>query len=344
MSTADSTGTVDRPNGPVVLRHLITGERRGVFIGTTLLIVLIVAGSLTISGFTSASNIKSMLLLTAFLGIACIGQTLVALLGGLDLSIPFVIGSANIATLWLIGKGWPPPLAMAAILFAGLVVGLLNGILSIRLQGQSLIVTLAVGFALVGLTQIVTSIGSEFGGTVYGRVPQWLANFSSLRGSLFGAPLPPVVLLWAVLSGLTLAMVKWTTFGRSLYAVGGNRRAAGYALLSETRAWIGVHALSGLSAALTGIVLLGFTGGGFVGVGDPYLFTTVAAVVVGGTSLLGGRGGYGRTVLGALVLTVLGSLLIGYGLSTAAQQTVLGLLIVPMVALYARSPHPRTLV
>jgi ribose transport system permease protein len=92
---------------------------------------------------------------------------------------------------------------------------------------------------------------------------------------------------------------------------------------------------------LTGILLLGFSGGGYVDVGDPYLFTTVAAVVIGGTSLLGGWGGYGATVIGALVLTVLASLLVGLGLSFAAQQAVFGLLIVPMVALYARAPHIR---
>jgi len=338
-STPTKTGTTAAATPG---RPLLSSDRRSVLIGAVLLVALIAAGALTIDGFSSANNISSMLLLASFLGIACVGQTLVALLGGLDLSIPFVIGSANLATLWLIGKGLPAPLAILVILIVGVVVGVLNGVLSIRIQGQSLIITLAVGFALVGLTQIITSLGSPLGGTVSGRAPDWLTGFSSLSGSSFGIRLPPVVLLWAILAAAALLAIKWTTFGRALYAVGGNRRAAGYALLSERRTWIGVHAISGFTAALTGIVLLGFTGGGFVGVGDPYLFLTVAAVVVGGTSLLGGHGGYGRTILGALVLTVLASLLVGYGLSTAAQQTVLGLLIIPMVALYARSPHPKT--
>ena len=105
--------------------------------------------------------------------------------------------------------------------------------------------------------------------------------------------------------------------------------------------WITAYVVSGAAAAATGVLLLGFSGGGFVGVGDPYLFTTVAAVVIGGTSLLGGWGGYGSTVVGVLVLTVLTSLLIGLGLNYAMQQAVFGLLIVPMVALYARSPHIR---
>ena len=102
--------------------------------------------------------------------------------------------------------------------------------------------------------------------------------------------------------------------------------------------------ISGFFSALTGALLLGWSGGGFVGVGDTYLFLTLAAVVVGGTSLLGGWGGYGLSVIGVLVLQLLNSTLIGWGLSYEGQQFILGLLIIPMVALYARSPHIRTMV
>jgi ribose transport system permease protein len=113
-------------------------------------------------------------------------------------------------------------------------------------------------------------------------------------------------------------------------------------LISERAYWIGVYTISGLFSALTGSLLLGWSGGGFIGVGDQYLFMTLAAVVVGGTSLLGGWGGYGFTVIGVLVLQVLTSFLVGIGLSYEGQQFVFGLLILPMVALYARSPHIRT--
>src|SRR6056297_348732 len=111
--------------------------------------------------------------------------------------------------------------------------------------------------------------------------------------------------------------------------------------ISEFKTWVMVHGISGAMAALTGTLLLGFSGGGFVGVGDPYLFMTVAAVVIGGTSLLGGAGGYGATIIGVLVLTVLGALLVGVGLGPAGQQAVIGVLILPMVAIYARAPHIR---
>ncbi len=129
---------------------------------------------------------------------------------------------------------------------------------------------------------------------------------------------------------------------RYIYALGGNRTSASRLMISERRYWVAAYAISGAASALTGALLLGWSGGGFIGVGQPYLFTTLAAVVIGGTSLLGGAGGYGFTVIGVLVLQVLTSFLVGIGLTFQWQQFIFGLLILPMVALYARSPHIRT--
>ena len=112
--------------------------------------------------------------------------------------------------------------------------------------------------------------------------------------------------------------------------------------ISERGYWVGAYVISGFFASLTGALLLGWSGGGFIGVGDTYLFLTIAAVVVGGTSLLGGVGGYGLSVIGVLILQVITTVLIGWGLKWEAQQFILGLLIIPMVALYARSPHIRS--
>ena len=317
------------------------GVNRGILIGLTLLIVLFIVGSLVVPGFASFWNLRSMLLLAAFLGLASLGQTLVALLGGIDLSIPFVIGSANILLASLFNWNVPPVLACILVILAGAAVGVVNGVLSFRVQGQALILTLGVGFAVVGATQIVTSIGSVYAGNVLGQVPDWLRNVSSIAGTTFGLPLPPVIFVWIAVSIAVVLIMTKTRFGRNFYAVGGNRRAAVRLQISEQAIWVSAHVVSGAVAAATGVVLLGFSGGGFVGVGDPYLFMTVAAVVIGGTSLLGGWGGYGSTIIGVLVLTILTSLLVGLGLSYAMQQAIFGLLIVPMVALYARSPHIR---
>jgi len=338
------------PSDPAA--HPVRPARRGrlrashdvkaVLIGGSLLALLIGIGAWQVEGFASANNVRSILLLASFLGLVALGQTAVALVGTLDLSIPFVIGAANILLAWLFATSLPPVLAILLVASLGTLVGLINGVLGFRLQGQSLIVTLGVGFAVVGGAQIFTSLGSEFSGTVFSEVPDWFSNIAAINGTTFGLPIPPVILIWAIVTAGTVFLVSRTRRGRELYAIGGNRTAAARLSISEWQTWLGVHALSGTMAALTGMLLLGFSGGGFVGVGDPYLFTTVAAVVIGGTSLLGGSGGYGATVIGVLVLQVLTSLLVGFGLGFAAQQAVFGLLILPMVALYARAPSVRS--
>ena len=317
-------------------------ENRSAFIGIMVLSALFSIGSMNIEGFSSANNIKSMLLFASFLGIVSVGQTLVALLGGLDLSIPFIIGAANVGLLYLISLGVPPWLATLIVLGIGTLLGVINGLLSYRLQGQALIVTLGTGFAISGGVQIITSIGSAYGGNVYGTVPPWLTNLAAMNGTTFGLPFPPVIGIWILIVILLIVGMRFTVYGRYLYALGVNRTSAKRVMISELVYWVMVYAISGFFAALTGSLLLGWSGGGFIGVGDQYLFLTLAAVVVGGTSLLGGQGGYGFTVIGVLVLQVLSSFLIGIGLDFEWQQFIFGLLILPMVALYARSPHIRT--
>lgn len=317
---------------------------RSAFIGLIVLLALVIISAFSIEGFLSGPNIKAILLFAAFLGIASVGQTMVALLGGLDLSIPFVIGSSNIALLFLITLGVPSYVAFGFILILGGIVGLLNGVISYRLQGQALIVTLGTGFAVAGFTQIMTSIGSQFAGNVFGTVPKWLSNLAAMNGRFIGMAFPPTIVIWIVVAIVLIVGLRTTSWGRNLYALGGNRRSAALIGISEFRYWVGCYVISGVFAALAGSLLLGWSGGAFIGVGDPYLFTTLAAVVIGGTSLLGGNGGYGFTVIGVLVLQVLTSFLLGIGLEYEWQQFIFGLLILPMVALYGRSPHIRATV
>jgi ribose transport system permease protein len=323
----------------VRLRH---SEYRGILVGIGLLAAIFALGAALVPGYGAWNNVRSIIVLAAFLGIASLGQTLVALVGGLDLSIPFVIGSANILLAFLLAVGLPTALAIAVIALGGALVGAINGRLSYRIQGQSLIVTLGVGFALVGASQIVTTLGTHYSGSVFTQVPAWFSAIASVNGTTFGLPIPPIGVIWGVIALVAVVTLRRARRGREIYAVGDNRTAAARLSISEYRIWMTVHIVSAMAAALTGMLLLGFSGGGFVGVGDPYLFTTVAAVVVGGTSLLGGAGGYGATVLGALVLQTLTSLLVGLGFNYAAQQTAFGLILLPMVALYARAPHIRS--
>ena len=155
-------------------------------------------------------------------------------------------------------------------------------------------------------------------------------------------PATDIILIRIIASIIIIVALRLTKWGRNLYALGGSRLSSSRLSISERGYWIGAYVISGFFAALTGALLLGWSGGGFVGAGDIYLFTTIAAVVIGGTSLLGGYGGYGLSVIGVLILQIVTTVLIGWGLSWEAQQFILGLLIIPMVALYARSPHIRS--
>jgi ribose transport system permease protein len=238
-------------------------EYRGIVIGVALLAAIFAIGSALVPGYGAWNNVRSILVLAAFLGIASLGQTLVALVGGLDLSIPFVIGSANILLAFLLAAGLPTALAIILIALGGALVGAINGQLGYRIQGQSLIVTLGVGFALVGASQIVTTWGSQYSGSVFTQAPAWFSALASVNGQTFGLPIPPIALIWAVIALIAVVTLRRARRGREIYAVGDNRTAAARLSISEYRIWMAVHIVSGLAASLTGMLLLGFSGGGF---------------------------------------------------------------------------------
>ena len=227
-----------------VVGQYITAQK-SVFIGISVLIALFIIGALTIPGFLSLLNMKSMLVFAGFLGLATVGQTFVALLGGLDLSIPFMIGASNVALMSLITKGVPPWLALVAVLLLGLIVGLVNGILSFRLQGQALILTLGVGFFVKGGVQILVAMGTFSAGTVFGVVPDWMRNIASMNGKTLGLPIPPIILIWIVASIIIIVALRLTKWGRNLYALGGSRLSSARLSISERGYWVGAYVISG---------------------------------------------------------------------------------------------------
>lgn len=306
---------------------------------TVLLLCVFGYGAASIDGFASRTSISSMLVLAAFLGVASIGQTATALVGGIDLSIPFVIGMANVMVAELAGnQGWGSATVIVLVLALAALIGALNGLLTWHLDASPLVTTLGVGFAVQGGVQIVTR------GNVQGQAPHWLSEWARVDHQVLGAPMPPVVWVWAAIALVVIGALRFTKFGRQIYASGDNPTAADAALVRRHRIVVSTYVLSAMFAAAAGILLSGYTGGGFVDIGQPYLFTTIAAVVIGGTSLLGGQGGYGLTVLGVLVLTVITTVLGGKGLDGPSQQAVLGGLIVLALCVYGREAHPRSLV
>jgi ribose transport system permease protein len=301
-------------------------------------IVVFFLGAVLIEGFGSSFSVSAMLILASLLAIAALGQTLVMILGGIDLSIPFVIGFANVVFASLYGEGMPAAAAFLIVLGCAALIGAISGGLSAALSIHPLIVTLGIGTIVQAGVQIWTR------GLPTGSAPEFVNEFVSLGGSIGPLPFPWLIPFTAALTIGCFLVLRGTVYGRRLYALGSNLKAAELALVRPVFMWMVTFAVSAVFAALAGILLLGFTGSSSATVGTPYLFQTVAAVVIGGTALIGGRGGFIGTVAGAIVLVELRTLLIGLGLSEALVQSALGILILVLVAAYGRDQHIRNLI
>ncbi|MGO9960878.1 MAG: ABC transporter permease [Solirubrobacteraceae bacterium] len=336
LSPSESTPPRAAPEAPPRESTAQRWLRSAPILQVASVIVLFIVVSTSISGFLSRSSVYANLVLAAFLGIAAVGQTIVILIGGIDLSVPAMISGANLVCTLLSGKNWPFALVIVFVLGAAALVGAANGYMVYQFRVPPLIVTLATGAVVTGLT-----LGWTKGGQVSGQVPGWLTSFSSPIGTFLGINVPPILILWLVIAIVLSVVMHWTAAGRRLYATGANERAAQLAGVKTRRVWIVAFTISALAAATVGILLVGFTGTGEAGVGDPYLFTSLAAVLVGGTSLVGARGDYARTVLGALILTLLTTLLVGHGAGEALQEILFGVLILLFVGIYGRDQRVR---
>lgn len=298
-------------------------------------VLLFVLGALLIPGYSSAFAIRAMLVLACLLAVACVGQTLTIIIGGIDLSIPFVIGFANVVAAQLYGDGMNFVLVCAIVGVLALGIGALNGLISAGLGLHPLIVTLGIGTIVQGAVLVWTR------GFPSGSAPDAVTKFVSIGGSVGPIPVPWLVPSFIVLSALIILVLNRTPYGRRLFALGSNPRAAALALISPLRMWVVTYAISAFFAAVAGVLLLGFTGSAYGDVGQPYLFQTIAAVVIGGTALVGGRGSFLGTVAGAVVLTQINTILIGMGLQPSLVQAALGLIIIVLVSLYGREAHVR---
>ncbi len=275
-----------------------------------------------------------MLVMAALLGLAGTGQTIVVLGGGIDFSVGAFITAGGVFITELPSvDGWPAWAALALAAAVAAAGGALNGAVSYRFRVESLVVTLAVGALLTGV------LTGWSGGAVSGTPPAWTATAVSVISDTFGLPVPPAVVIWLLLAVVTGIVLSRTQAGRSLYLTGTNPLAARRALVRTGWTWTAGFVVSALVATFVGVLLAG-NGGGNLTAGDPYLFQALTAVIVGGT-MFGGRGDYWRTVLGALILTVVTYLLDAHNYSAGVQEMVYGLLIMIVVAAYGRERRIR---
>ncbi len=323
---------VDRPSPWVGLGRV---QRRFQVAQIIALVVLFEWGTWTVTDFATKQSVYSMLVTAAFLGLAGAGQTIVVLVGGIDFSIPAFISLGTVLMSELTGAdGWGFLPALAVIVVLALLLGGVSGYIAHRFRVPPLVVTLGMASVVTGALLVWT------GGQATGSPPSWLGNLSSVDGTTFGIGLPPVVIVWAVVAVVIGIVLRRTIAGRHVYATGANPVAAELALVRTRRVWIGAFAVSALLAGLLGVLIAGYAGSGNTTLGEPYLFEGLTAVIVGGTAF-GARGDYWRTVLGALLLTVLSTVLVGKGYSSADQQIIYGILILVVVAGYGREPRLR---
>ncbi len=295
-----------------------------------LALVLFFLGGLISPGFVNINQAINIVRLAAFLGIIAMGQTLVIISGGegIDLSVGAIVTLGAILT-FRISNGSDALIlpVLLLVLLVGGGIGLLNG-LGVTLLGiPPLVMTLAMTGIVQGTILVVTR------GELIGETPDLLSQLTSLP--LVGS-LPGVIFLWIGLGVLMWLLLERTPYGKQLFAVGVNRTTA---RLSGVRVPVIValtYALSGSLAGFGGFVLLGFTQTVFLDLGGPFLFPSIAAVVVGGTLLTGGQGSYWGTMSGALVLTLIESLLRAAGLQEAYQLIILGVTLLILISVYGR--------
>jgi ribose transport system permease protein len=256
-------------------------------------------------------------------------QTLTMLTGGIDLSVGAVASMAGFVTATLVHSPGGVPFAIAVAVTVALLAGLINGIGVGVFRVHPLIMTLGMSFVVLGLSNVwqLETIQTGAG------VPDVLRTLGS--GTVFGI-VPNSLVVFIPLVLLILLGLRRTGFGRLLYAIGDNPVAA---RLSGARSWqvlTVLYVISALLAAIAGLLISGLTNTASVSLADTSLLPSVAASVIGGTSILGGRGGYSGTIVGALILTVLTALLTVLGLPEPTRQVLFGSIIVAVAAAYTR--------
>jgi ribose transport system permease protein len=293
-----------------------------------LLLFVFVAGiQLARPGTVNAVWVSNMLLFAAPLGIIAAGQTLVMLTGGIDLSVASVATASAYVMATHSGLGVLP-----AVLFGlgvGFVVGLINGIGVALLRVQPLVMTLGTGLMTEGMLVVYSQkkIGEA------PRVPQLIEDLGA--GKFLGG-IPNDLIVWVPIAILLIFVLRRTGFGRLVYAIGDNSKACSLAGIRVWRVLLVNYVACGLLAAAAGLIIVGGTDSAELRLAEVYLLPSVAAVIIGGTSIFGGRGGYSGTIIGALILTVLNGILTLLDVPESVRQILYGAIILVLAAAYTR--------
>jgi ribose transport system permease protein len=316
----------------VVFWQRLSRSERGTLLAYVAVIALFILGGIYRPGFLRLDNIGQLLLIASFVGLVAAGQTFVILIGGIDLSVPWVLNAMAVllttVSLGLDSRAW---WVVPLTLVLGAVIGMVNGLGIVFFDIPPVVMTLGMNGIMQGL---VLGLTGGFTCAACNSVAP-----PSVQTAITGQPLlglPNGLLVWIIIAVLVGLVLSRTTLGRRIYALGNNATAAYLAGVNVRAVTLIVYALGGLFAAFAGIALAAFGQQATLGMGDPFLFDSIAAVVIGGTSILGGRGNYWGSIAGAIFLVVLRAVLQEYNISEAGRSIATGVVILVALLLYGR--------
>lgn len=300
-----------------------------VFFLWLIVFAMLMIGAVLSEGFLNYRHLGDILRTSSFLGFVAIGQTLVILTGGIDLSVGTLITMGNVfICMFLNGLDTNNIWAIPLLLFIGLFVGVFNGFGVAILHISPFVMTLAVGSLITGITLIFSQ------GAPKGLASPWLRQVGV--GYLFDS-IPIIVLIWFLLSMAVIAFLRLTVPGRKIYYYGANAKTAFLSGVDNNLTVMLAYGLSGFFAVLSGVLMAGYTQTAFLGIGNEYVNWSIAAVVIGGTSLSGGKGGYAGAIPGAIILILLEGILTIVRIPEAGRKIANGLIILVMITIYLRN-------
>src|SRR3954453_17691493 len=287
------------------------------------LLGLIIVGFIASPDFLTARNATNVITFSAIIAVLAVGQFFVILTGGIDLSVGSTVALSTVITALLLQKGLPAGVAVVVTLAACACIGLFNGVLIVWLRLAPFIATLATLSMVQGFSYIIQSTS-----LIQITNQTFISWFS---GSILGIPNP--VIIFVVLTIVAAFVAKYSTFGRRLYAIGGNREAARLSGLPVHRDLLITYTMSGLLAGLAGLLAAAQLLQGSSLIGQGYELDAIAAVVVGGASLFGGSGDPISAVIGNLIIANITNIMNLLGVSSQPQLVIKGAVIILAVFL-----------
>ena len=312
-------GNSDKEESLTLLRKVLHFKESGILIALILLSVIL---SVATDKFLTPYNIGIVIRQVSFVAIVALGQTLVLLTGGIDLSVGNMAGLCSIlGSLLMVSTKIDPYVCTIIAMLIGLILGTISGFLIARVGLNAFIATLAMGEVYAGLVLVITK-----GYPITGIPPK----FRFLGQGMIGlVPVPVIIML--VITGILAYVLKFTPYGRHIYAIGGNELASRLVGIRVIRIKMSVYAISGMLSALAGIIFVSRMNAGQPTIGPSWLMPSVTAAIIGGTTLSGGEGTVLGTIIGAIFMGVLANGIVLLDISVYWERVIIGAVVVAAV-------------